>query len=78
MLFRTAPPPFPAQLRQARLDAGYTSLYAAAMGTGFSSGQLSEWEAGKVSPTVASARRLAEAYGMRLEIAFKPTRRTRK
>jgi len=68
-----------ALVRAARKKAGYDTIYAFSQATGVSSGQLSQIEAGKKSPSIRTLERIMGTIGWEVLITFRPKpRRQRK
>ena len=61
-------------IRAARQRAGHPTIYSMAKATGLSSGQLSELEAGKYSPSVDTLEKIFDAIGWEVAVTFRPRR----
>jgi len=59
----------------ARKKAGYKSLYALSKATGVASGQLSEIEAGKHSPSLETLERIFHPIGWEVVVTFRPKKK---
>jgi len=61
-------------IRAARKRAGHKTIYSMAKATGLSSGQLSELEAGKYSPSVDTLEKIFAAINWEVAVTFRPRR----